>query len=354
MKYFEDYVAAHELLDNLFADLRNAILLPAGTSILTVIGPTGVGKTFLRKLIESEILEEWSRIQKEDAEWDRGRIPVVSTEVIARDKLQFSWNGFYERVLRALYEPLIDQKIDIKPIKPDPYRLVCSYRSVSGNKLRFALESALIHRKPFAVFVDEAQHLIRCGGYKLQDQMDCIKSIANTTGVIHVLMGTYEMADLLDLSDQLMRRTLPLHFRRYHESTRDLRVFANVIYSFQRKMPVPTEPNLIEHRQFLYERSLGCVGILKDWLMRSLNRAYRNGGKTITLKDLEATVILSKERTSKIRRRMEQEERAFEALIASDTQLTAKTDEPADVKTKKTNRRPGRRKPGRDPLGEAA
>ncbi|MCI0414611.1 TniB family NTP-binding protein [bacterium] len=353
LKYFQDYVAAHHLLISLFDELRNTILLPAGTSILAVVGPTGVGKTFLRKLIEAEIHEEWSRMQQADPEWDRGRIPVVSTEVIARDKLQFSWNGYYERVLRALYEPLIDQKIEIKSVKPDLHGLVTSFRSMSGNKLRFALESALLHRKPFAVFVDEAQHLVRSGGYKLQDQMDCIKSIANTTGVLHVLMGTYEMVDLLDLSDQLIRRTLPLHFPRYRERTTDLRMFANVIYSFQQKMPLPLEPNLIEHRNFLYERSVGCVGILKDWLMRSLNRVLRNDSKTMTVKDLEATVILSKERGSKMRQRIEQEERAFEKFLQTEPKSHQYDDEPPPPKTKPINRRPGRRKPGRDPIGKA-
>jgi hypothetical protein len=63
------------------------------------------------------------------------------------------------------------------------------------------------------VFVDEAQHLARISsGRRLSDQLDVIKSIANRTQTVHVLFGTYELMAFRNLSAQLSRRSMDLHF----------------------------------------------------------------------------------------------------------------------------------------------
>ena len=42
---------------------------------------------------------------------------------------------------------------------------------------------------------------------------------------------------------------------------------------------------------FLYERSLGCIGVLKDWLMRALILASRNLNLALNLAILEKTAL---------------------------------------------------------------
>src|SRR4030095_5719457 len=44
---------------------------------------------------------------------------------------------------------------------------------------------------------------------------------------------------------------------------------------------------LIKHWEYLYARSIGCTGILKDWLVRCLATAIADKSQTITLKRLE-------------------------------------------------------------------
>ena len=89
----------------------------------------------------------------------------------------------------------------------------------SRSVLRVALESAIRQRRPLAFLVDEAQHLAKiAGGRKLQDQLDCVKSLAIRTQTVHVLAGTYDLLILRQLSGQLSRRTRHIHFalpRRY-------------------------------------------------------------------------------------------------------------------------------------------
>jgi hypothetical protein len=52
-------------------------------------------------------------------------------------------------------------------------------------------------------------------------------------------------------------------------------------------MPLPEPPDLIRFWEYLYERSVGCVGILKDWLVKGLSTAIRQSAPTLTLKHLE-------------------------------------------------------------------
>jgi hypothetical protein len=47
------------------------------------------------------------------------------------------------------------------------------------------------------------------------------------------------------------------------------------------------EPQLVQEWQFCYERSIGCIGTLKDWLLRSLAEAVERGTPTITHDMLE-------------------------------------------------------------------
>jgi hypothetical protein len=50
--------------------------------------------------------------------------------------------------------------------------------------------------------------------------------------------------------------------------------------------PVPLTvevETLMHHWLYFYERSIGCVGILKDWLVRAVATTLQEGGTTLTL-----------------------------------------------------------------------
>ena len=74
-----------------------------------------------------------------------------------------------------------------------------------------------------------------------------------------------------------MRRGLDLHFPRYlfqHEQDRQ---------DFQ----ATDIPALMQHWFYFYERSIGCIGVLKDWLIRAVAAAIRDGSDTLTQGRLE-------------------------------------------------------------------
>ena len=62
---------------------------------------------------------------------------------------------------------------------------------------------------------------------------------------------------------QLSRRSTVVHLPRYHaEVQEEIRLFSSTVWDFQRLMPFEEEPNLLEHVEYLYTRSIGCIGVL--------------------------------------------------------------------------------------------
>ena len=56
-------------------------------------------------------------------------------------------------------------------------------------------------------------------------------------------------------------------------------------------MPLATEPDLLRHWEFCYERSLGCVGLLKEWLTRALATGLAQKTPQVTLRLLEQQAL---------------------------------------------------------------
>jgi hypothetical protein len=252
--------------------------------LIFVVGPTGVGKTTLRLRIEQELKQQFLSTEKPEP----GRIPVVGFEAAAPDSGNFSWKDYYRRALHALEEPLINYKLDSAMSGSRSGDWSAPAR-VCNPELRQALEQALCHRRPAAVLIDEAQHFTKIGsGRRLSDQLDCLKSLASLTGCVHVLIGTYELLPCRNLSAQLSRRSLDIHFRRYRvDNPDDVITFQRVIFSFQRHLPLLQEPELWRDWEFCYTHSLGCVGILKDWFARALSDVLEQDAPTLTRADLE-------------------------------------------------------------------
>ncbi|NJN92533.1 MAG: hypothetical protein HC878_20695 [Leptolyngbyaceae cyanobacterium SL_5_14] len=187
---------------------------------------------------------------------DKGYIPITGVEVKTPEDSNFDWNDFYVRALMALEEPMINKKIN---------------RTGARLKLRLALESALRYRQPAAFYIDEAQNFGKvASGRKLQDQTDCIKSLANLAQTRFILCGIYDLLSLRNLNGQICRRSQSIHFSRYLANSKsDLIAFKGTLLTLQKHLPLAEPPDLIEHWEFCYERSIGCIGILKELLLRN-------------------------------------------------------------------------------------
>lgn len=120
--------------------------------------------------------------------------------------------------------------------------------------------------------------------------------------------------------------------------------------------------------EYLYERSIGCAGILKDWLVRALVSASRRNPGALTRKDLKAhalsvaqcdkmmseavegetTLLESTEERSRLRTRLglSPKENRREASEVGNSAP------PVEIAVPRRNqRKPGQRKPVRDAVG---
>jgi DNA polymerase III delta prime subunit len=266
------------------AALLHAIRHPAGASLILVCGPTGVGKTTLRHRIAEQLLEDGTASPTSHP----GHIPVVAMEAASPDSGSFHWKDYYTRALLALDEPFIADKItyDVRDMHRDEQGRLVIERNLTIPDLRRALEKTLLYRQPRAFIVDEAQHLRKMtSGRRLLDQMDNLKSLSGMTDTLHVLVGTYELLGLMDLSAQLARRSREIHFPRYHaDKPEDLKEFSKLLRTLQKHLPLAEEPDLESHADYFYEHCLGCTGMLKTWLNRTLAAALEQEARTLTAK----------------------------------------------------------------------
>jgi len=356
LAYFVGKVVAHPRLQETHQAVVRAIAQPAGASLILVYGPTGVGKTTLRRGIEKQVI---TAALPEVAQ-DPGRIPIVGLEAAAGEAGQFNWKDFYTRALRSVDEPLIAHKLRAEPyVHRRESAEGVPLRQAAVPELRRAWEQVLRHRRPAAVMVDEAQHLNKMpSGRRLLDQMDVLKSLAALSETVHVLLGTYELLGLASLSAQLSRRSREIHFGRYRaDDAADRQAFQNVLFTLQHHLPLVEEPDLVRHSEYLYEQSVGCIGVLKDWLTRALAVALEDGAATLTVQHLEQQAAPARKLLSLAREIQQGEEalRADEQAREAVRHCLGLPPAPAAPPPRATPRRqPARvaeRLPARDPVG---
>ena len=363
LRDFRDFTVAHPQLMDAKDKLITAIHQSPRNSLVMVFGPTGVGKTTLLTKVEQILTTSLLPT----LETDRGRIPVVSLEAVAPESGNFNWRDQFKRILLNVEEPLVRRKLPqplLRSGDDDPYTRLNS--KAPSAEYRYAVEQALRHRRPLAVLIDEAQHLVKMSsGRKLLDQLDVIKSIANLTGTVHVLFGTYDLLAFHSLNGQLSRRTVEVHFRRYRANQEeDRRSFVNTVHTFAQRLPFPEPPDLAAEWEYLYERSIGCVGVLKDWLVRGLAHALQRGKTSVSSSDLEPYALS-----------LSQCERMLSEVIEGELRLRETADDRCRLRTrlgltssslgggspsgdnhmKRSDRvRPGQRRPVRDRVGRSS
>lgn len=295
LEEFKQRAIAHPHLVAADKALQEAIQEPGGASIILVYGPARVGKTTMKRRVIRQLTAAMLPALQEDRE----RIPFLSVLLHPPLNNTFSWKDYLQAALLGIQEPLIDQKVlldvdeeegeDGAVSQTDTARTRRRRPEGTSDALRAALEIAIRHRRPAAALIDEAQHFGMVGsGRRLQDQLDCIKSLADITQTVHVLIGTYELLPFRNLSAQLIGRSIDIHFPRYRNSKKELNQFKSILKAFQEWLPFVEEPNtLLDNWEFCYERSIGCVGNLRLMLVRAVHAALWSGEETLSLKRLQ-------------------------------------------------------------------
>src|SRR5260370_18712111 len=149
------------------------------------------------------------------------RLPL--TVVLVETPAPLTYREWYERVLLALDEPIIEELIYREVGTSTNGKKTAKGRVRSGAKpldeapeLRRAVEVGLARRRVQALFLDEAQHLMAGGETEnLRRGWGWLKSLSNTTGVLLLLTSAYPLLQFRLVTAQAARRGTDLHFPRH-------------------------------------------------------------------------------------------------------------------------------------------
>jgi hypothetical protein len=284
----------HTRFKQVIEELNTLIYPGSQDSILLVIGPTGVGKSTLAKHMVEHAMEGASSEMNTDA----GLIPAAYVEAPSSGEDDFSWRLFYTQALAELGENLSAPKVAYG-IDPVTGRMVrprgMSHNGLAG--LRTAVERCLKERNTRFLVIDEAAHIIRqTRRSRLEIQLDTLKSLANKSSSQMVMVGSYDLYQLVSLSGQLARRIHVVHCERYRQDRpEDVQAFTACLQKFQSLLPHLWGDQLVQYAQALHENTLGCIGTLSSVLTRAAKLAEADGKWSIGA--LERALLTEAQRT---------------------------------------------------------
>ena len=376
LNVFKEYTANHAMLLRVDDALTQAVWEPGGFAFLLLSGPTGVGKSELLRVVTHRMQARAQVVTP----GDRLPLPVVLVETPA----PFTYREWYERVLLALDEPIIEELTyrEVGTSTAGNGKRAASGRGRSGAKpldeapeLRRAVEVGLARRRVQALFLDEAQHLMIDGETEaLRRRWDWLKSLSNTTGVLLVLAGAYPLLQFRLISGQAARRGTDLHFPRYQLiHPEDCSAFQGALLALLkqacravsgREAKTAELQPLMDHWPLFYAGCLGCVGALKEWLVRTVAAALRKGDARLTLDRVREHELIEARRAEMATDIVAGEQQVeltggsreqLHSLLQMEVQVPpaeARVAEASTTPPRRTHARPGARKPRRDAVSE--
>jgi AAA domain len=276
---FKKRLIPHAHYTKMLEDLTEALYATSRPRIITLQGPTGVGKTTLLNAVYCDGV----RRALNDSQWSSGRIPMLKVVApLDSKRQQFSWNRYFTELLLAGDERGIQSKVD-----PERLHRPGGFHSRSTGRetdLQSAVISMLNNRDPYAVLHDEAQHFGMVKASALKGQMEVIKYLTEMTRTTFVLFGTIELDALQALSEELGRRMLDLTFHPYEKQDAD--AFRDVLATIEETLAL--EPDtLVARWEYFLVGSVGCAGALTVWLANAYGSAIDHAEKRLTARRIE-------------------------------------------------------------------
>jgi DNA polymerase III delta prime subunit len=340
-------------------------------------GPGGVGKSKALKVVAERFKDEES---------DRFVVPIILLEPIPPDLGPYLRLDYYWQIINALKEHLLVKELllDVTHLVAAPKATRSKLGAIDWLKAREVAEQALIRAQVRAVFADEGHRLMQGdGSHSVDEQLEWLKSLSNRTNVLHVLAGPYALFGFRNTSGQLARRGRDIHFARYHvEDKEERKAFAAAVQYLLERVPLDVDLNTFLKRwRWFAEGCVGCIGVLKDWLVDAVAATLVEPRTTLTEEILTRTMPHPARRLS-----LEMEARAgehkvafhdsesakqFQALLQKPGQAANRKMEPApsagqademgkpasampQMSPKPSKPHVGQRAPERDPVGETS
>ena len=257
------------------------IQMGSSDRILVIQGPSGVGKSTLSKAIHL--------LAENQAEQSTSINPPIRVEAPAAVGSTYGFRTLYTRILRSLHDPLPDAKKDPaearRELRERPGRRV----SQSTAELGEYVAEMLYRRKPCAVIIDEAQHLADTSGARQRRRhMDVLKSQNSAFPGHLLLVGTHDIESILYINGQFTRRFKIIDFLPYEPDSAGMQDFFSAFCAICKHTRLPISVGT-EAAHYLFEYSIGSVGVLSDWIIEAGIEARRSNDSRIHLNHFEST-----------------------------------------------------------------
>src|SRR6266550_4009557 len=300
---FINFKVKHPRLEEMDRDLMRRISGHRRYTILAVFGATGVGKSTVMQRVAEKLRAE---------EPNPSVVPVVVIKASPEDVGASARLDYYRKVLKQLQGHVaVSDRVKNLPLFTNPERK--SRDPAEWLEMRDAVQYALALLRVKVVFVDEAQHLMYVDTpHKPTAQLDWLKTFTEQTNVLHVLVGNFDLYDCCHLNAQAARRMRDLPFARYHlDNATECAEFATALRTFLEEVPLEVDVDgLLSHWRWFGEWSLGCIGVLSDWLVETVDDLCKRGETTLTIETLQRHALQPDQRA-----RMEIEARTGERKV---------------------------------------
>jgi hypothetical protein len=324
-------------------------------------GPTGAGKTHLMNRLFIEV----NKFYANEVTALASTVPMLLSIAVADGARKFNFKRLWKDAAHGLHDPFVNARPE-RLVETPPKCFAGESFTTSVARQHFEEEGRMRQLKVWGI--DEAQHILLGGAAgEPSDQFDVLKSVSQVTTSKLVLCGTHQLPTLLTGSGQVMRRSVRVPLAPYSLSDKkEYGQFLGICISLLKELPCATSISPEKHAEDLYIGCLGCVGVLKDWLIRAWSHAHRHKQEVITVADLHVTrlsadtlITMQKEIVAGRELDSNSSEKELRALILNDAgangpKNTAAQLRPSVPPSKAAKvihkRRPGERNPTRDPV----